>query len=34
MLGFHFDKFSFKFQGLDGKLTGVNHAKVVRELLA
>ena len=34
LLGFHFDRFSYKFQGLDGKLTGVNPAKVIKELLA
>jgi len=34
LLGFHFDRFSFKYQGLDGKLTGINPAKVIRELLA
>jgi len=33
LLGFHFDRFSFKVQGLDGKLTGVNHAKVIKELI-
>ncbi len=34
LLGFHFDRFSYKTQGLDGKLTGINHAKVIRELIA
>ena len=34
LLGFHFDRFSYKFQGLDAKLTGINHAKVIKELLA
>lgn len=34
LLGFHFDRFSFKYQGLDGKLTGINPAKVIKELLA
>ena len=34
LLGFHFDRFSYKFQGLDGKLTGVNPAKVIKEFLA
>ncbi len=34
LLGFHFDRFSYKFQGLDSKLTGINHAKVVQQLLA
>jgi len=34
LLGFKFDRFSYKFQGLDAKLTGINHAKVIGELLA
>ncbi|MCX6840113.1 MAG: DUF1501 domain-containing protein [Verrucomicrobia bacterium] len=34
LLGFHADRFSFKTQGLDGKLIGVNPAKVVKALLA
>ena len=34
LLGFHFDRFSYKFQGLDGKLTGINPAKVIKELLS
>ena len=34
LLGFHFDRFSYKYQGLDGKLTGVAQAKVIKELLA
>lgn len=34
LLGFHFDRFSFKYQGLDGKLTGINPAKVIKELIA
>jgi hypothetical protein len=33
-LGFHADRFSYKFQGLDAKLIGVNPAKVVKALLA
>ncbi len=33
LLGFHFDRFSFKYQGLDGKLTGINPAKVIKELI-
>ncbi len=33
LLGFHFDRFSFKVQGLDGKLTGINPAKVIKELI-
>ena len=34
LLGFEFDRFSFKFQGLDAKLTGVNPAKVINDLIA
>ena len=34
LLGFNFDRFSFKTQGLDAKLTGINHAKVIKELIA
>jgi hypothetical protein len=34
LLGFNFDRFSYKTQGLDGKLTGINPAKVIRELIA
>ncbi|MBX7211895.1 MAG: DUF1501 domain-containing protein [Verrucomicrobiaceae bacterium] len=34
LLGFHFDRFSYKFQGLDAKLTGINPAKVIKELIA
>jgi len=34
LLGFHFDRFSFKVQGLDAKLTGINHAKVIKELIS
>ena len=34
LLGFHADRFSFKTQGLDGKLIGVNPAKVVKALIA
>jgi uncharacterized protein (DUF1501 family) len=33
LLGFHFDRFSYKFQGLDAKLTGINPAKVIKELI-
>jgi uncharacterized protein (DUF1501 family) len=33
-LGFHADRFSYKYQGLDAKLIGVNPAKVVKALLA
>lgn len=34
LLGIQHDRFTFPFQGLDMKLTGVEKAKVVRELLA
>jgi hypothetical protein len=34
LLGFHADRFSYKFQGLDAKLIGVNPAKPVKALLA
>ena len=34
MLGFHADRFSFKTQGLDGKLIGIMPAKPVQALLA
>jgi hypothetical protein len=33
-LGVQHDAFSFKFQGLDAKLTGVEGAKVIKEILA
>ena len=34
LLGFHADRFSYKFQGLDAKLIGINPAKPVKALLA
>ena len=34
LLGFDHNKFSYKFQGLDQKLTGVEEAHVIKELLA
>ncbi len=34
LLGFDHDRFSYKYQGLDQKLTGVEPAKVIKELLA
>jgi hypothetical protein len=34
LLGFNHERFSFKFQGLDQKLTGVEPAHVVKQLLA
>jgi len=33
-LGINHDAFSFKFQGLDAKLTGVEGAKVIKDILA
>ena len=34
LLGFNHEKFSFRFQGLDMRLTGVEPSRVVQELLA
>jgi uncharacterized protein (DUF1501 family) len=34
LLGFDHERFSYKYQGLDQKLTGVEPAKVIRELIA
>jgi hypothetical protein len=34
LLGFDHERFSVKYQGLDQRLTGVEHANVIRELLA
>jgi len=34
LLGFNHERFTVKFQGLDGKLTGVEPAKVVKALVA
>jgi uncharacterized protein (DUF1501 family) len=34
LLGFDHERFTYKFQGLDAKLTGVESAKVVKALLA
>ncbi|MGY8642381.1 MAG: DUF1501 domain-containing protein [Verrucomicrobiales bacterium] len=34
LLGIQHDRFTFKYQGLDMKLTGVEHAHVVKELVA
>ena len=34
LLGFDHNKFSYKYQGLDQKLTGVEEAHVIKELLA
>jgi hypothetical protein len=32
--GISHDAFSFKFQGLDAKLTGVEGAKVIKQIIA
>ncbi len=34
LLGFEHERFSFKYQGLDQRLTGVEPCRVVSELLA
>ena len=34
LLGFDHQRFTYKFQGLDQRLTGVEPARVVEELLA
>ncbi|MFN0054162.1 MAG: DUF1501 domain-containing protein [Planctomycetales bacterium] len=34
LLGIHHEQFTYKFQGLDFRLTGVEKARVVREILA
>ena len=34
LLGIDHERFTYKFQGLDQKLTGVEHAKVIKALLA
>jgi hypothetical protein len=34
LLGFDHDRFSYRYQGLDQKLTGVEPARVIRELIA
>ena len=34
LLGINHEKFTYKFNGLDAKLTGVEPARVVKELLA
>ncbi|OUV14063.1 MAG: hypothetical protein CBC46_06385, partial [Verrucomicrobiaceae bacterium TMED86] len=33
-LGLHHDRFSYPFQGLDMKLTGVEKAKVIKGILS
>ncbi len=34
LLGIDHDKFSFRYQGLDNKLVGVEKAHVIKELIA
>jgi len=34
LLGFDHERFTYRYQGLDQKLTGVEHAQVVKALLA
>jgi hypothetical protein len=34
LLGYHHEQFSYKYQGLDQRLTGVEPAQVVEQLLA
>ncbi len=34
LLGYNHERFTYKFQGLDQKLTGVEHRKVIKELIA
>ena len=34
LLGFDHERFTFSYQGLDQKLTGVEQAQVIKELLA
>jgi hypothetical protein len=34
LLGYNHERFTYKFQGLDQKLTGVEHRKVIKELMA
>jgi hypothetical protein len=34
LLGFDHTRFSYRFQGLDARLTGVEPARVVKELIA
>ncbi|HEX3872344.1 MAG TPA: DUF1501 domain-containing protein, partial [Pirellulales bacterium] len=34
LLGFDHERFTYRYQGLDQKLTGVEHARVIKELLA
>ena len=34
LLGFDHERFTYRYQGLDQKLTGVEHAKVIKALMA
>jgi hypothetical protein len=34
LLGIDHERFTYKFQGLDQRLTGVEPAKVIREIVA
>lgn len=34
LLGIDHERLTYKFQGLDGKLTAVEHAQMVKEVLA
>ena len=34
LMGFDHERFTYRYQGLDQRLTGVEHARVVKELLA
>ena len=34
LLGFDHERLTYRFQGLDGRLTGVEKASVIKELLA
>ena len=34
LLGFDHERFTYRYQGLDQKLTGVEPARVIKELLA
>jgi len=34
LIGFDHEQFTYRYQGLDQKLTGVEHARVIKELLA
>jgi hypothetical protein len=34
LLGFDHERFTYRYQGLDQKLTGVEHARVIPDLMA